>query len=121
MKFNDFFEHIYRTISPVRSLFGLYILMYLLPIILPFYIAVTSLSKLILSDGSINSQLLTIVSVCSVTVLLWTIFFLIYFTKIRTKNPNLYGKTFVSEFRVSYVDDKYKTTGNDKYKSDQVT
>lgn len=99
MKFNEFIENIFRALSPVKSLLGLYILLYLIPLFIPLYIVSKIWNRLILSNNSINWEIMWTIIICAGVVTIWTTFFLIYFTKIRTKNPRLYGKIFISDFK----------------------
>jgi hypothetical protein len=79
-----------------RSIFGFYILMYLIPIFIPFYIVNRLCDKLIINDH-LNSDVVLMLGFCSLAILFWTIFFVVYFTKIRTNNPRLYGKVFLAD------------------------
>jgi hypothetical protein len=80
---------------------GFYILFYIIPLLIPLYIVAIACNNLVMSNGTINLQLIWVVIVCTVIVTTWTTFFLIYFTKARTNNPRLYGKVFISDFKTT--------------------
>jgi hypothetical protein len=50
--------------------------------------------------NKVNAGAAIIIGICGLFVLGWAIFFLLYFTKQRTKNPQLYRKGFLSDFSV---------------------
>lgn len=52
------------------------------------------------STNQINFEAAIILAICAFCIIIWTIFYLLYFTKQRTKNPQLYDKGFVSDFSV---------------------
>lgn len=81
-----------------RSLFAFYILMYLAPLIIPFGLVTTVWGNIFIDKKEVNFVILKIISSCSAIVIAWTLFFLIYLTRERTKNPKLYGKGFIEGF-----------------------
>jgi len=81
-----------------RSLFAFYILMYSTPLIIPFSLAVAVKDNIFIDKKDINFGVLIIILCCGFVITLWSLFFLLYLTKERTKNPHLYGKGFVKGF-----------------------
>lgn len=96
MNFSKFLNNLTGLTRPIKSLFGLYMLMYLLPLGIPFYIVSMVWKGLIKDDSSVNCGIAITIILCALVVLLWTIYFVFYFTKIRERNPHLYGKGFIS-------------------------
>ena len=74
--------------------------MYSLPILIPLYIAFSIRNALISQSGEMSIPVSLVLGGCAIVVIVWTLFFLIYFTKQRTKNPELYEKGFLSELKV---------------------
>lgn len=104
MDVEKFFSIFSSILKPIKSVFGLYLLMYSLPILIPLYVAFSTRSALIPKSGEMNIPAVLILGSCAIVVIVWTIFFLLYFTKQRTKNPELYEKGFLSEIKVSGAD-----------------
>lgn len=100
MDMDKFFSAFSVILKPIKSVFGLYLLMYSLPILIPLYIAFSIRNVLISQSGEMSIPVSMVLVGCAIVVITWTIFFLIYFTKQRTKNPELYEKGFLSEFKV---------------------
>lgn len=85
-------------LKPVKTIFGFYIILYLIPTSLLSYFALNCWKKLFLENGNINYGACIIFIALILSIIIWTIFYLIYFTHHRTKNPRLYGKGFVNGF-----------------------
>ena len=99
MEMDKFINSFSSLFKPVRSVFSFYLLMYLIPLVIPLYIAFTLKDVLIL-EGKLNTSIAILLSICCFTAVGWTIFYLIFFTKQRTSNPELYEKGFLSEIRI---------------------
>ncbi len=97
----NFINFISSLFKPIKSVFGLYLLMYLIPLSLPLYIAVELQDALVSKEGDVIFAVAGILGLCYLAALGWTIFFLIYFTRQRTSNPELYEKGFLSELTIS--------------------
>ena len=101
MTFPELLSAIVGTVNPIKSIFGLYVLMFMLPLVIPLIIAYEAHSRLF--DGvtnKVNAGAGIALCVCCLFVLGWAIFFLIYFTKQRTKNPQLYRQGFLTDYSV---------------------
>jgi len=103
MSIEEFLNMFLSLLKPIKSVFGLYLLMYALPILIPLYIAFSIKDVLILKNGEISLPVALMLGGCVIVILLWTGFFLLYFTKQRTNNPELYEKGFLSELHISEV------------------
>jgi hypothetical protein len=57
-------------------------------------------------NGKLNASVAIIVGICCLIAFLWTVFFLIYFTNQRNKNPELYQKGFMSDVNVKGGEDE---------------
>lgn len=93
----DWLRSITDSLKPIKSLFGFYMLMFLIPLIIPFYFARRALIYIFVNND-FNLPIMVGLVTCVVIIILWTLFFLFYFTKERTRNPRLYGKGFVAGF-----------------------
>jgi len=101
----DAFERFLHLISPIKSVFSLYLLMYILPLSIPVLTAIAFYDTMIV-NGKLDVAVVTIVGVCVIIAFAWTIFFLIYFTNQRNNNPELYQKGFMSELSVKGGDNE---------------
>lgn len=95
----DEFERFLRLISPIKSVFSLYLLMYMLPISIPVLVTSSCYNEMVI-DGKLNVDVAVIVGICTIVAFGWTTFFLIYFTNQRNNNPDLYQKGFMLDFNV---------------------
>lgn len=96
----DAFEKFFKLISPIKSVFGLYLLMYILPLSIPI-ILVMSIYEALMFKNTVNIPVAIIIGICALVSFAWTIFFLIYFTNQRNTNPDLYEKGFLSELTIT--------------------
>lgn len=95
----EILQNVIRIIKPIRSMFAFYILMYIMPVVVFLAIILVVKDEIVIPDSSeINIAILLLVITLSLLILAWTTFFLIYFTRERTRNPRLYNKGFVSGF-----------------------
>jgi len=101
----DAFERFLQLISPVKSVFSLYLLMYILPVAIPVLTAI-SFYEIMVVDGVLNVEIAGVVGTCTFLAFAWTVFFLIYFTNQRNNNPELYQKGFMSDLSVKGGDDE---------------
>lgn len=95
----ELLERIWKLISPVKSVFGLYLLMYSLPSALLLTVALGAYESMIV-ESRLNGPVAVLVGVCCAALFAWTVFFLTYFTKQRNSNPDLYQRGFMSEYTV---------------------
>ena len=101
MDLSEFWSTIIGTVRPVKNIFGLYVLIYVLPLSIPVLIALEAHPRLFDElTNKVNTGAAIVIGSCCLFVVAWSIFFLIYFTKQRTKNPQLYRKGFVTDFSV---------------------
>jgi len=101
MNFSELWSWVVNTVKPVRSIFGFYVLIFVFPLSIPVFIAYEAHSRLFDDMTSkVNSGAAMVIASCIVVVIGWTTFFLIYFTKQRTKNPHLYRQGFLRDFSV---------------------
>ncbi|MEJ1298505.1 MAG: hypothetical protein RPU63_13640 [Candidatus Sedimenticola sp. (ex Thyasira tokunagai)] len=101
----DQLERFLQLISPVKTVFSLYLLMYVLPVSVPVIVALQFYEAMVVGS-QLNIAASIIVLTCGAVAFIWTIFFLIYFTNQRNKNPELYQKGFMSELNVSGESDE---------------
>ena len=95
----EIFQKIFHIVKPVKSIFAFYILMYVVPVISLLSIILNVKDEIVIPDTSeINIAVLLLVVFLLLLILAWTTFFLIYFTRERTRNPRLYNKGFISGF-----------------------
>jgi hypothetical protein len=95
----DLLERFFGLFKPIKSVFSLYLLMYLFPLSIPVIIAM-SMYDLMIIENKINTPVAIIVGICGFLSFFWTLFFLLYFTKQRNSKPELYEKGFMSELSV---------------------
>ena len=101
MSFEAFWTNVVNTIKPVKSIFAFYVILYLLPTAFFLYIAFCVKGKLFNGNTSeINIVVAIILAICGIFVLGWTLFYLLFFTNQRTKNPHLYKKGFMSDYSI---------------------
>jgi hypothetical protein len=98
MSFSELWSGVVNTVKPVRSILGFYVLMFVFPLSIPLFIAYETHSRLF-DDATdkVNSGVALVIGICALMVIGWAIFFLVYFTKQRTKNPKLYQPGFLEE------------------------
>lgn len=101
----DGLERFLHLISPIKNIFGLYLLMYIFPLSIPVLTAMSIYEKMF-ENGELNVSVAIIVGICVLLAFFWTIFFLIYFTNQRNKNPELYQKGFMSDISVKGGNDE---------------
>jgi hypothetical protein len=89
MNLEKFFDTFLSILKPIKSVFGLYLLMYALPILIPLYMAFSIKDALVSNNGEMSLPVALVQGACAIAVFLWTIFFLLFFTKQRTNNPEL--------------------------------
>lgn len=101
MTFGNIWSTIVSTIKPIKTIFAFYVVLYLFPLAFFFLIGYEIKEKLFIDNtDEVNVAAAIILAICSICIVSWTAFFLIYFTKERTKNPNLYNKGFLSDYNV---------------------
>lgn len=88
-----------RMMNPAKSVFSLYLLMYVLPMFIPVMGAM-AVHKHLISNDQLNVGVALFLGVCGIAGIAWTVWFLLYFTKQRNANPELYEKGFLSELEV---------------------
>jgi len=101
MTFENFWSSIVSTIKPIKTIFAFYVLLYLFPLAFFLLIGYETSEKLFIDNtDEVNVEAAIILAICGICIVSWTAFFLIYFTKERTKNPHLYKKGFISDYSV---------------------
>jgi len=96
----EIFQNFIKIFNPIKSVFSLYILMYILPMFIPILI-VSSIYESLIVKNILNIPVVVLMFVCGIIAVVWTIYFLTYFTKQRNSNPELYEKGFMSELKVN--------------------
>lgn len=108
MVFGDFWSNIITSIKPIKTIFGFYVALYFFPLAFFMMIGYEAKNRLFTaSNAHMNIPVAILLAICAICVVLWSAFFLIYFTKQRTKNPHLYNKGFLSEFSVKDKEDEF--------------
>ena len=101
MNVSDYWSMVVNTIKPVRSIFGFYVLIFLFPLSIPLAVVANTYSRLFNdATNQVNVGAAVIIGICGALVFGWAIFFLLYFTMQRTRNPHLYRKGFLTDFSV---------------------
>jgi len=95
----DILERFFALFKPIKSVFSLYLLMYVCPLSFPAITAMSVYESMIV-ENKLNTPVAVIVAICGLIAFLWTIFFLLFFTKQRNTKPELYEKGFMSELSV---------------------
>ena len=113
MAFVDFLSTIVNSIKPIKTIFSFYVALYLFPICFFLIIGYEAKEHLFVNDTEINIAVATLLGICATCVVIWSVFFLIYFTRQRTKNPQLYNRGFLSEFSVKDKEDEFNKNGSD--------
>ena len=108
--------------NSIKTLYALYVLMYIVPQLLPFSLSYAFWNNLIVNEKNINYPVLISVSICGMIIIGWNLFFLLYLTKERTQHPQLYGRHFFTGFDMTTdTDSKAETFRNPKEIKDDVT
>jgi len=107
MAFGDFWLTIVNSIKPIKTIFGFYVALYLFPLGFFLIIVYEAKDHLFVNDNQINTAVAALLGICAMCVVIWSVFFLIYFTRQRTKNPHLYNKGFLSELSVKDKEDEF--------------
>lgn len=90
-----------NLIKSIKTLFSLYVIIYLVPTFTVVYLLDYLKDKLFTSVAhDINCPIYYLFISLIIKLFLWSIFYLIYFTSQRTKNPHLYEKGFLKDFNV---------------------
>lgn len=101
MQFNDLWTGILNSIKPIKTIFSFYIVLYVLPSSFVALIGYKANKNLFMENAcQLNLPAAIILAICALFVFGWTMFFLIYFTRQRTKNPHLYNKGFVDNLDI---------------------
>ena len=112
---SQFLKDLRNFANSIRTFFTLYVLMYLVPQLIPFSLFYVFQSHFFLNEKDINYPVLIIISVYAIFIISWNLFFLLYFTKERTQYPHLYGRYFVTGFDIiTDTDSKAETFGEPK-------
>jgi hypothetical protein len=109
-------------VASIRSLFALYVLIYSVPQLTPFYLFYMMSKRLFIHTGAINYPAFIIAVICGAVIIAWNLFFLLFFTKERTKNPHLYGRNFMcSPEMITDTGSEAKTFGESEKKKEDET
>jgi len=101
MPFGNFWTTILNSIKPIKTIFSFYVALYIIPLSFIAMIGYDANKNLFFKDtNQINLHVAIILAICALSILIWTAFFLIYFTRQRTKNPHLYNKGFLSNVSI---------------------
>lgn len=101
MAWENFWSTVVSTIKPIKTIFAFYVVLYLFPLAFFLLVGYEANKKLFIDKtDEVNGAVAMILAICGIVIVSWTTFFLIYFTKERTKNPHLYNKGFLSNFSV---------------------
>jgi len=101
MPFGDFWTTILNSIKPIKTIFGFYVALYVIPLAFIVMVGYDAKKNLFIREtNQINLPVAIMLAICALSILLWTGFFLIYFTRQRTKNPHLYDKGFLSHVSI---------------------
>lgn len=107
MPVGEFWVTMTNFIKPIKTIFGFYIVIYLLPLGFIISIGIEAKKHLFIDGSHLNIPAAIIIGICIVCAILWSIFYLLYFTSQRTKNPKLYNRGFLSEFKVKDKEDEF--------------
>lgn len=101
MAFGNFWSTVVNAIKPIKTIFGFYVALYLFPLAFFLLVGYETMKKLFIEKThEVNVGAAIILVICAICIVSWTVFFLMYFTKERTKNPRLYNKGFLTDFNV---------------------
>ena len=97
----DYITEIIKSIKPIKTIFSFYVVLYFFPAALFSSIGYQALQNLFIAETQkVNFDAACILAITIILILAWTLFFILYFTNQRTKNPHLYQKGFMKDFNV---------------------
>lgn len=91
----EWFGKFLSVITPVKSVFGLYKLMFAVPLIICAFVIFNLSDDLVKENGELNLDIAIFVAALVILVLAWAAYFLHYFTKNRNERPELYQQGFI--------------------------
>lgn len=100
MSFSAFWTAITKKTRPIRTIFGLYVTCWLVPVALFALLVHTMKDHLITPEGQLNIPVTISAGFFTFCATVWTAGYVWYFTKQRKENPDLYKEGFMTDFTV---------------------